>query len=135
MAPRSSSAPHLPQFLHASKTSSNAARETGSAVAVQSGANVVHVPAITLRQIVERNRLARFTLVSDIEGAECDLLREEGDLIRERCGTLIIELHETTRSARRFSVEGLAAMIGELGFTQRFRRNNVFVFQSPVAAT
>ena len=102
----------------------------GSALATKCGEKVVRVPAVTLRQIADRNTLARFTLVSDIEGAEYDLLLKEGGLIRERCDTLIIELHEIQDIGRSVSVSDLAMMIRDLGFNQLFRRNNVFVFKS-----
>ena len=54
---------------------------------------VVHVPTVSLRDILDTHGFARCTLVCDIEGAEADLVAHELDVLRDRVGTIILETH------------------------------------------
>ncbi len=87
------------------------------------------VPAARLHDLVARHRLARYTLVSDIEGAEAGLLLREDAALRA-CDQLIIELHQTEHEGAAYSPDDLAALLtGRHGFRLRDRYGNVAVFE------
>lgn len=87
----------------------------------------VYVPAITLREIMDAQRFDRCTLICDIEGGELDLLRHEGDLLRERVSTIIMEVHEWTLGQREDSE--VITGIRRLGFDEVFSKWSTFVFK------
>lgn len=53
----------------------------------------ISAASITLGQIVEDAGFDRLSLICDVEGAEADLMRHESDLIAERVGFAMIEIH------------------------------------------
>jgi FkbM family methyltransferase len=66
----------------------------------------VKVPALTLREILQRTGVSDFDLVSDIEGAESAFLLQDPDVLRG-CRRAVIELHDTR-------VDGSAVSVSEL---------------------
>lgn len=58
------------------------------------------VSTTTLEALAAALDAPRFNLVADIEGAELQLVETELDILRERCETMILELHEVRRGAR-----------------------------------
>jgi hypothetical protein len=74
----------------------------------------VEVPALTLREILNRTGVAEFDLVSDIEGAESSFLLHDPSVLHG-CRRAVLELHDTTVGGREVSVSDLmdaAAMAG-----------------------
>lgn len=57
----------------------------------------VEVDALSLRDLSERFSIESFSLVTDIEGAEYEMLEEEFDLISEKCEFVLIEFHNTEK--------------------------------------
>jgi FkbM family methyltransferase len=66
----------------------------------------VEVPALTLREVLQRTGMSHFDLVSDIEGAESAFLLQDPDVLRG-CRRAVIELHETTVGGRAVPVSEL----------------------------
>lgn len=58
------------------------------------GINKVSVPTISLADIISNYDLSNIALIVDIEGAECELIEQELDLLEEVASLLIIEFHE-----------------------------------------
>ena len=54
----------------------------------------VSVPAVSLEQIIERFGFDRCMLISDIEGAESELIKHEVSILRDRVVTIILETHD-----------------------------------------
>ena len=85
------------------------------------------VATTTLRQLLDRRQFDRATLVCDIEGMEIDLWRHEADIVAERIGCLIVELHEpiSGREAVQAFLDGVRsrgfALVWERSWTRVFR--------------
>jgi FkbM family methyltransferase len=84
--------------------------------AVASGGNTssdVTVPTTTLNDLLKEHGLRKFTLISDIEGAEIGLLDESPDAI-SACEQMIIELHPTTdRQGKKLTLDELGHAIAD----------------------
>lgn len=57
------------------------------------GAQVIRVPSVTLAGILDASGFDDYCLVCDIEGAEAAMVHIDSEVL-ERCGLLIIELHD-----------------------------------------
>jgi FkbM family methyltransferase len=89
---------------------------TGSRLAPDgASAAAVEVPALTLRQIIQKFGVADFDLVSDIEGAESSFLMQDHDAL-QRCRRAVIELHDTTFDRQKVLVSDLVRAAAEAGF-------------------
>ena len=89
----------------------------------------VRVPAIRLSDLLGRNNIGNYTLISDIEGAEAAVLLEDATSLA-RCQQLLIELHSTQDSEGRvLRPEDLCKIIEGLGFTEMQRRGNVLLYE------
>jgi FkbM family methyltransferase len=66
----------------------------------------IEVPTLTLGQILNRESFTEFRLVSDIEGAEWELLTHDLSALK-RCKQTIIEMHETRDGSRLRTVDEL----------------------------
>jgi hypothetical protein len=81
----------------------------------------------THRLVLDRRQFDRATLVCDIEGMEIDLWRHEADIVAERIGCLIVELHEpiSGREAVQAFLDGVRsrgfALVWERSWTRVFR--------------
>lgn len=53
----------------------------------------LEVDGISIQSIQQQYNIENFVLVSDIEGAEHEFIRNELDILKENCRLLIIELH------------------------------------------
>jgi FkbM family methyltransferase len=80
----------------------------GSGVTAEAGVQSLVVPTTTLRDVLESSNISEFTLVSDIEGAEWDLIEEESKDTRERCRQAVFELHHVERNGTTFTPAELA---------------------------
>jgi FkbM family methyltransferase len=89
---------------------------TGSRLASDgASATAVEVPALTLRQIIEKFGVTDFDLVSDIEGAETSFLMQDHDAL-QRCRRAVMELHDTTFDRQKVLVSDLVRAAAECGF-------------------
>ncbi|MGH3401405.1 MAG: FkbM family methyltransferase [Streptosporangiaceae bacterium] len=96
---------------------------TGSRLAVDSRPGVA-VPTLTLRELVRRTGVTDFDLVADIEGAEVAFLQLDPGAL-DRCGRIVIELHDTNAAGRPVSVADLLDAAQAAGFSVVSRRGPV----------
>jgi FkbM family methyltransferase len=85
------------------------------------------VKAFTLADLVRDNALARYVLVSDIEGAERDLIAQDASAL-ESCQQLIIELHGTDAE-----IQQMFSNLTRLGFDRTAFRKSICVFSRTTA--
>lgn len=74
----------------------------------ETGADLVTVNTISLREIVRLRKMISFTLICDIEGHEYDLVQHEADVLRN-AETIILETH-----ARMIGEAKNAELLGKL---------------------
>ena len=79
------------------------------------GLKVISLPALTLRSIVKQNNLGEFVLVSDIEGAESELLKYDKDVL-SKCGLIFIELHNINVNEEQINITFMVEQIKSLGY-------------------
>lgn len=86
------------------------------------------IPATRLAEIVNLLDNGDYALVSDIEGAEAEILNEESSAF-DKCRQIIIELHHTVYKGKHFSVADLRDLIlSKHGFTLVEQDGFVFYF-------
>lgn len=100
----------------------------GSALTDHSDSGTSSVQTTTLAQLQRQFGIGEFALVSDIEGAELGLFREDGAALK-RCRQIIIELHATRDNDRSYSVQDLVEMIQSLDFRPMQRVQNLYLFE------
>lgn len=100
----------------------------GNRTATGKSGEVVDVPAITLKQIVEERGYERITLMVDIEGDETNLVDQELELMRRVVETLVIELHPAEWGAGKIAIERLKNALSDAGFVEADRVHNDYVF-------
>lgn len=91
------------------------------------GRDVLKVPTVNLQAILNQYGFDQCTLICDIEGGEADLLRYEAETLRDRVGTLILEVHEWS-----LGKEGVAKLfqdIQRLGFHEAYSESDTYTFQ------
>ncbi len=91
------------------------------------GVRQVRVATTTLAQLLQQSGFAHINLVADIEGAEVHLVEQEGQLLRQRVRTLILETHPRFAGVERTAK--LLAEIESLGFAETARARDVFAFE------
>jgi FkbM family methyltransferase len=83
--------------------------------------SLMMVPALKLSEILTRHKIGPYVLVSDIEGAEAELILSEYEsFIFENCRQIIIELHDTSCNGEQYTKLDLVKLI-----TDRFAMNMV----------
>ena len=87
----------------------------------------IEVAATTLSDLLRRHHVNRFSLMSDIEGAEWDLWRNEPDTLR-RASWIIIETHDHPQFGS--SDELIAELAADGGFTLVDRYGPVVALQN-----
>lgn len=92
------------------------------------GQRMVQVATTTLARLLRETGFARINLVADIEGAEVDLVEQEGTLISQRVQTLILETHPHCTGVERTA--RMLAAIASLGFAETATSRNVFAFEN-----
>ena len=85
------------------------------------------VPAMKLGSIVSQYGLKEYSLFSDIEGAELDILLN-GDEALSTCRHIFIELHDAHRGGRLYTADELVKIIENKGFRLVDRYGNVCFF-------
>lgn len=82
----------------------------------EASTNAALVKALTLSELLDDLKWERFSLVSDIEGAELGFLLNDQRALT-RCEMLIIELHQVSHSGLQFAINDLIELIkGKHGF-------------------
>ncbi len=89
----------------------------------------VKVECITLEYIVDTYGVSSFGLFCDIEGAEIELLLNEGEIFK-KCKYLFIELHKTVYKQKQYEVEDLKSLIIRKGFIVVAHYGPVYYFIS-----
>ena len=77
-------------------------------------ASRVEVPTASLKSILELHGFSRCSLVCDIEGAEVDLVREEGSVLGSAVDVLIMEVHD--RIVGQDACDAMFRSLDNLGF-------------------
>lgn len=98
--------------------------------------NVLHVPQLSLAQIVRNRELKRYSIVCDIEGAEHEIVDKD---MKAFCGadTVIIELHDTSDGKKAEDLVQQITHTGRMSLVDRhgnvcvFRGNSTILDQSP----
>ena len=86
------------------------------------------VPTTTLSQILGEYKIEDYTLVSDIEGAEAEIILKDKMSLR-RCRQIIIEVHDVKLDGQDFTVDDLKrSIMTEHGFNLVAEYRRVFVF-------
>jgi FkbM family methyltransferase len=93
----------------------------------------VDVPARRLSEIHSEYGLGRYTLVSDIEGAEAGLIASNDPALAQ-CVMAILELHETQLDGRRMTIQAQVAAWQERGFELFDHYRDVYAFRRPQSA-
>ena len=101
---------------------------TASKLSDSEGDGVVEVPSLTLTEILERCAVNQpYAMVSDIEGAEGLLLREDSAALG-RCHLLLAELHTSVVNGSKATIEKSYRGLLSLGFKVLDQHGPVFVF-------
>ncbi len=89
---------------------------------VSQTATDITVPTITLQNILDTEGFTKINMVCDIEGAEVDLVENEGHVLRDHVEWIIMELHGAERSRK--TCEGLEKQGFEL--VETFENNRIY---------
>jgi len=84
------------------------------------------VQGVSFADIVDEFEMDAPVLIADVEGQEHELIREELDVLADRCSMLFLELHEVSDADVPETLERLRAA----GFTQIDREGDVRVFEN-----
>jgi FkbM family methyltransferase len=101
---------------------------SGSLTKTSATTGTAVVRTASLTEIVSSHRIERCTLVCDIEGAEGELVRREGDVLQRHVDTLIIEVHPGV-----LGDDGVAELARELRtrkFALLWNRGDVWVMRN-----
>lgn len=74
----------------------------------------ITVPTTTLAAILAKHRFDVINLISDTEGAEVEMVEQEGELLRRQVKWLIMETHAAQRGAA--AIDRMLARLDDLGF-------------------
>ncbi|HTE02440.1 MAG TPA: FkbM family methyltransferase [Mucilaginibacter sp.] len=91
------------------------------------GKSTVTVGTITLDNICTAYDFGKYTLISDIEGAEITILLNDEPALK-KCGKMIIELHDTVYGGKKYSIKDMTELIISNGFALADQERAVFVF-------
>ncbi len=86
------------------------------------------VATTTRAKLLRETGVAHVSLVVDIEGAEADLVEQEGTLLGERVRTLIVETHPSVVGVARTA--RMIATIQSVGFAEVARSQQVLAFEN-----
>ncbi len=85
----------------------------------------ISVQSWTFADILAHTGLRRCSVVCDIEGAEVELVRREGDALARVVGTLILEVHPHVSGAD--TVQMMEHSLSDLGFRTVWKHGEVWV--------
>lgn len=95
------------------------------------GREAAQVPATTLGALLADRDWERITLVVDVEGAECELIEQEIDLMTRVVDTLIVEFHPADWGAGPAAVARARERLAAAGFIEVDRVGSDFVYRNP----
>lgn len=85
------------------------------------------IQVVTLNEIIKDHlKEEKYTLISDIEGAEADIFFEDAEALKN-CTKIICELDNTNK----YPIESQVNQLLSIGFLKKEQYSNVFVFQRP----
>lgn len=87
----------------------------------------LHVPIISLREIVDRFGFDRCILICDIEGGEFHLLEHEADTLSRRVVTFMVEVHEQVAPDL---AKSFFPRLERIGFTLVHEAERTYVLQN-----
>ncbi len=87
----------------------------------------VTVPTTNLQEIVAKFNFDKFTLICDIEGAEVDLVKFDGEVLRDRVTTLMVEVHEYIHGEE--PIKNMFQALEKMNFESVYDKGNVYVMQ------
>ena len=91
----------------------------------QEGKTYEKVQSVTLSEILKTNDIdGKFSLISDIEGAEYDLLINEPDSLK-MCEILVMEIEDLKNA----SIQEQVDLVCQIGFKMVKKDGNVFAFR------
>ena len=99
--------------------------------ALVTGEEFYDVPCLSLSSLATPRGFTACTLVCDIEGAELGLIEAEGQVLRDRFRTLIIEFHPMINGPE--AVRAGIARLESYGFTVVSIERHVYVFRKTPA--
>ena len=91
---------------------------------------IVKVPAISLKNIVEKNKFDKITLIVDIEGGETNLINNELKFMATIVDTLIIELHPAEWGAGAKAINQLKQDLKNAGFIKIDQKGTDYVYEN-----
>lgn len=93
-------------------------------------AGSITVDAVKLGEIVETNKFDRYTLISDIEGAELEIALYERQEILDKCDQVIIEVHDTAHNGRSYhTLEVIHLLEKKFAMQTVFSKHNTVVLE------
>jgi len=84
-------------------------------------AESVEVEGINIDNLTNENEIDNFSLVTNMEGGEYDLVYNEMELLKERCDTMIIGFH----TLEEYDIDGAIEYIEENGFDRIGTKGNM----------
>ncbi len=104
----------------------NAERPYSSALMpVHAGGVEITVPAITLNELFTRYEMDGCTLVCDIEGEECEMVRNELPMLSQHVSTIMMETHP--KLIGQAKTDEMIAALTSVGFKTREIVSDVYV--------
>ena len=77
----------------------------------------IDVPVLSLSEVLIRQGVDRFSLVSDIEGAEAEILNHDSGSLA-KCDFMVIELHDTESEGHCIRIQEMLSSLKKLGFRE-----------------
>ncbi len=74
----------------------------------------VSVPTVSVGELIRSHGFESINLISDIEGAEVELVENESEVLRARVKRIIMEVHPDQRGSG--PIAGMLAALGRIGF-------------------
>jgi FkbM family methyltransferase len=116
-SPRAAAQGHV-AFARSSLTTASRVDRT------RSDEDAVEAPALTLSHILREHAIEEFALVSDIEGAEAEIILQDSASL-ERCQAAVFEFHDAETAEGWLPARELRNALVELGFGVTAARGNV----------
>jgi FkbM family methyltransferase len=89
---------------------------------------VVRVPAITLKEILDQQGFDQIVLICDIEGAEVSLFAHESDLLGGRVKFFVLEYHPNLTG--RDAVQSIMVRLAALGFVKVYQGKDNYLYRN-----
>jgi FkbM family methyltransferase len=104
-----------------------------SSTMARNAAHWVEVPAVQLERVLVDAAIEECSLICDIEGTELDLVAREGDCLRRRVRTIVLEVHPEQLGSD--GINTLRDELARLGFAEQWRMDDVWVMRQAGSLT